>query len=187
MSKQKFKYNLSIMDGFQFPSVSVKNAFLKWVEGKFEKTGDMPTAEEILAEAKKKKSPIRGLFEWNDAVAAAQHRLIAAKYFHRSVYVEKVDFYSGTVVSRVRASCPVEFKGPKIVRSISGTRLPDNPGDVRLVMERMRYEFNSWLERYKSYANFTDVFDPLIKAWESVEKRINKTEFDVGGDEKKAG
>lgn len=49
------------------------------------------SAESILKEAKKKRSPAHGLFEWSDTEAAHQFRLVQARVMVQSLHVEIID------------------------------------------------------------------------------------------------
>jgi len=49
--------------------------------------GGMLRPEDVVKRAKSKKSCLYGLFEWNDAEAGHQHRLLQARYIIKSVKV----------------------------------------------------------------------------------------------------
>ena len=52
-----------------------------------ERLGQRLTPADILKDAKRKRSPIHGAFEWDDAQAAVVHRLTQASYMLRSITV----------------------------------------------------------------------------------------------------
>lgn len=55
-----------------------------------ERDGEL-TAESVLAEAKRKRSPIHDFFEWDDSEAALQYRLEQARRLIRRVHVTIMD------------------------------------------------------------------------------------------------
>ena len=52
-----------------------------------EKSGGVLTAESVVQEAAKKRSPLRRYFEWNDGAAAREYRLYQARNLIRAVEV----------------------------------------------------------------------------------------------------
>lgn len=58
----------------------------EWVESLSEKSADV-----IVREAKKKRSPAHGIFEWSDTEAAHQFRLVQARVMLSSLRVEVVN------------------------------------------------------------------------------------------------
>ena len=63
------------------------------------KTGQLKP-EEVVKEAKPKKSPIHGAFEWDDSVAGEKYRIHQARNIIRAVRVVVVDDIGGETVSR---------------------------------------------------------------------------------------
>lgn len=67
--------------------------------------GKRPLAAQLLAEARRKSSPIHGLFEWDDRRAARAQRLARAGYLLRSINVVRVAVKDRCCGQRARALC----------------------------------------------------------------------------------
>lgn len=172
MVKEKTKERLVI--GRAFHSITLKQgkALIHVIETKF--CGKRPeTADDLVKEAQKKTSPIHSLFEWNNAVAAAAQRRERATYLLRAIKVVRVSVKTGAVVTKpVNFEVAVKYKSHKVEQYVPPQRLWDNPDDVNVVMDRAIQEFRTWFNRYKGYAEFLELFDPIIKEFVKLEKVI---------------
>lgn len=95
------------------------------------------------------RSPFRHFFEWNDALAAHEHRLSQARYLLRSIVVE-IERPEQPEPSVVRAFLPVDPADEDrtyapIVRIMSDADLR------KQVLKRAKRELESWQDRYREY------------------------------------
>ena len=60
--------------------------------------------EVVVREAKKKKSPLHGFFEWDDGIAAEKYRIDQARHLIRSVVIEWENDPGEVIVSRAFVS-----------------------------------------------------------------------------------
>jgi hypothetical protein len=120
------------------------------------------TAEKLLAEATKKRSPIHNLFEWDDKVAADGFRLDQARYFLRSVWEVKVDHDGREEGEGARAFYSVEVTDAAANKSkayFDGRQVLEIPGGEEQVLERALKEAKEWQARYVRFgAHLADVF-----------------------------
>lgn len=107
------------------------------------------TPEDVLQDAKPKRSPIHDYFEWDNESAANEYRLNQARYYMRSieVIVEMVE-------QPVRAFHVVNVKTD--TGDISRGYLPivhikEEPDLLSQVIESARRELVAWQRRYSQY------------------------------------
>lgn len=138
--------------------------------------GEYPRPEELVKEARKKRSPIHGLFEWDLRKIAAGAWRAKAQYYLRAIQIVVVNIDTSEVVKQpVRAFVPIRIdQGHRIPSEcyIPTQRLHDMPAERGIVLERAKADFENWLRRYERYADFLEVFDPVIEAYRRAAKRI---------------
>jgi len=146
---------------------------LKVIKQKFK--GKRPSPEALVAEAKKKDSPIHHLFDWDVGRAAEAHWRAKAQYYLRHINVVEVEVETRKIVRG-----PVRFAMPDVqsvtihnaVASYTPTqRLGKEP--VRVVLERARRDFHSWIARYGSYVEFLEMYDPVIREFKKLEAKLD--------------
>jgi hypothetical protein len=123
------------------------------------------TPEDLLKEARKKRSPIHDLFEWDDQVAAEAFRLEQARYFLRSVWEVPVDRDGREAGDGARAFYAVEISDANERKSkafFAAREIRDVPGADAQILERALKEANEWQQRYRRIRNhLEDVFDAI--------------------------
>lgn len=173
-SKEKLEFRIG--DGFHVNKADGE-ALIGVVKKKFKNT--IPTPAQLVSEARKKSSPIHHMFEWDVSRAAHAYWLREAQYYLGSLKMVKVSIETGEVVSGpVRAFIPVEKQGHRVVRYEQASRFVDRPtkrnaADIAAILGTARAEFRAWLNRYRSYVEFLDMFDSVIKSFDRVEKKMD--------------
>lgn len=120
------------------------------------------TPETLLAEARKKRSPIHDLFEWDDQVAAEAYRLEQARYFLRSVWEVPVDEDGRETSEGGRAFYAVEVSDASERKSkafFAAREIRDVPGAEAQILQRALEEAYQWKERHlRIKHHLADVF-----------------------------
>lgn len=102
------------------------------------------TASAVVAYASPKKSPIHDEFEWDDAVAAAQHRLATARRMIRSTPIKSATGEK----SRLVHVPPAQIEGPTAAtQKREGTYKPSS------VIVKSESEYNRALRELQSQVN----------------------------------
>lgn len=118
------------------------------------------TPAAVVAAAKKKRSPIHRLFEWNDATAAKEYRLEQARLTVRSVVVVFRDDQDEERTTRA-------FVHIKRDDSAAYETIADVMSDAtmkRQLMERGLKEMDDFRRRYADVEAFAEVFDAIDRA-----------------------
>lgn len=117
------------------------------------------TAEEILKDAHKKRSPIHPYFEWNDTDAAREYRLSQARYLMRAIVVVREE---GVEAEPHRAFVVVSSEGKSDRYTSTRDALSDE--DMRnQLLERARNEMLAWRRRYSELVELAEVFQAIDK------------------------
>lgn len=119
------------------------------------------TPQALVDEARDPKSKIHRYFEWNDATAAEQYRVLQAKYYMRSINVEYTTESSG--VFEMRAFIPTYVDGGgnqwkpamQIASTIEG---------MDQLLESARRELKSFTKKYaalRAFAKATSMLNAI--------------------------
>jgi len=135
---------------------------LEWLE---KRHNGLLSAEAVLADAKKKSSPLNKAFEWDDSKAAEQYRLDQARALIRSITVE---------IKQVKTN------PPKPVRAYVNVKRNDDRGyapihtamtdsDMRQqVLKRAWRELKTWHDRYKEIEELAAVFSAIEQTQDKI-------------------
>jgi hypothetical protein len=124
----------------------------------YEKVGHLTTSI-VLAEAKKVRSPIHDLFEWDDSSAANQYRLDQARHLIRSV---KITF---------KGSTEALFNVP----SISLEDGPEGFYQIPSVIVKTQSHFDHALGKLKAMVNSAQhSLDELLSAKKGLKKHLTE-------------
>ena len=129
------------------------------------------TAHNIVKIAKNRKSPLHSLFEWNDTVAAEQHRLWQARVLVNEVKVV-VDDVEYSAFENVNVfsdddgldGSEREYKELSEIMSSKDLR--------RQVLQSALQTLNYWKQKYAEY----NEFEPVVEAIDKVGKKLMKSE-----------
>ena len=124
------------------------------------KNGGRMTAADVVAEARKKTSPIHDEFEWDDTEAARLHRLEQARYLIRAVVVVPED--GETDFSPVRAF--VRIGEPDKQRGGTYASITDvmQDEDARAeLLARAKGELVGWRKRYADLQEFAAIVSAI--------------------------
>lgn len=121
------------------------------------KAGELTPAV-VLERARSSNSSLHEHFEWDDTVAAEQHRLGQAGELIRSITVD-ISRSNVEPAKPTRAFVSVERQG---TRSYVGIQTAMSDADLRKqVLARALAELQSFRERYKDYQELAGVFAAL--------------------------
>lgn len=120
------------------------------------------TAESVLVDAKKKRSPIHDLFEWDDTEAACKYRLDQARHLLRSV--EVVYHKTPQQVEPVRAFVTIRdcdaAESSEYMRTITVLSTPEHR---QALLSQARKEMREWAARYRHLSELAAVVDAIDK------------------------
>jgi len=91
MTPKQIAEHITSGDTFRIPGCSPEqaSAIVERLSAIYTKTGQLSPAD-VVAEAKRAKSPLHDLFEWNDTVAANEWRKAQAQRLLREIRVERI-------------------------------------------------------------------------------------------------
>lgn len=118
---------------------------------------DRLTPPQVVEEARPEGSPLHSEFEWDDSIAAEQHRLTQARALIGSY---KVRMYDPDVKMR-RFTFVRRDDGPRYMKTED---MFDNDFLRRQVLDRMKREADSFMRRYERYSEAAELVGP-IRAW----------------------
>lgn len=152
-----------------------KQALIAWVSNpKF--ADRRPTPDELVAECRKKTSPLYGLIETNPKKAAGIYWRQVAQYYLRHINVVRINVVTNEPMGQpVVAFLPVEMGRDGHIPEenyIPAGRVMEDEGMRQSVLERASGEMQAWIQRYERYAEFFDVFSPVLEAYQQVQKRL---------------
>lgn len=141
----------------------------------YEENNESLSAEDIVGEAKNKKSPFHKWFEWDDRKAAHQHRLKQARDLIGSVeIVRKKDPREGKD-GRIRAFVHISRNvvGPDGSRSVERTYVPtlkamEDSEKRELLLQQAFADFGNLERKYSDLTELAGVFKSVKKAKEVV-------------------
>jgi len=154
--------------GSQF-KVDVEVAYQE-VERIRAKNGGNATAEAVVEAAKSKRNPLHGEFEWDDAAAANEFRLVQARSLLRSIHVIRDDTPSDRpqrVYEVVTIRQENEAKPKKVYQSVE--EIMADPDSRAELLARALSELVAWQRRYRNLQELAVVFRAAEKLLETVE------------------
>lgn len=123
------------------------------------KEGEL-TPSNVLERARSANSSLHGHFEWDDSIAAEQHRLSQAGELIRSIVVD-VSRSNVEPPKPTRAFVSVERQG---CRSYVGVQTAMSDADLRRqVLERAKAELRAFRERYSDLQELAAIFAAMDK------------------------
>lgn len=129
-----------------------------------EKTQGAITAHAVLAVAKNPKSPLHGLFEWDNTQAAEKYRLFQARMIIRSVSIHIVEQPDVEPVRAYISVAPLEDEERFSGRSYRSTiRVLQEPGYREQILNKARADLVAWKLRYEHLHEFASVLVEIEK------------------------
>ena len=121
-----------------------------------QKNGGTITADIVLREARKKRSPLHGGFEWDDTEAARQYRLEQARGLIRSITVQVI---GGGESDVVRAFVHIDGGDYEEIHAVLRTR------DRRqALLDSAMRELLAFRTKYEQLSELAEVFAAVDKA-----------------------
>lgn len=106
--------------------------------------------EEVVAEARKSRSPLHDAFEWDDTEAANQYRLVQARSLVAAVEIVTTDTEDQKPVRAfVHLSSAGGYQDTVLALRTEPTR--------QEVMEKARREMESWVRRFGHLEEFAEI------------------------------
>lgn len=124
------------------------------------------TPEDVLKDARNPNSPLHTFFEWDDGLAAEQHRLHQARGLIRAV----VAVYVSEDRPAVRAKAYVHINESGAQHYRETTHALSQAKTRKMVLQRAWKELQGWRDRYKDLKEFSD----LIAVIDEVDKHLPK-------------
>ena len=129
--------------------------------------GGRLTPDQVLADARKKRSPLHPCFEWDDTAAAEAYRLVQARFLMRTVVVIFETNDKEPQEREIRAFVSLkedEEEGQRT--SVSYRPISDvmeNPEDRKELLARALKELEDWQGRYEMLREFAGIFAAIKK------------------------
>lgn len=172
--RAKYRYEKILSVNLRYGTKVQRKALLDWVNlPKFGRR--KPTPDELVAECRRKGSPLYGLMKPTQKRAAETYWRQTAQDIIRHIDVVRVDIKTSKVISKpVRAWVPIkveQFGRIPEESYIPTQRVPDNPLLKQTILERAHNDFLAWMQRYERYSDFLQEFSPVINAYKRMMKR----------------
>ena len=166
---EQFIWEKQLSDQLRYGTKEQKKALLKWAnQRRFNER--KPTPEELIAECKRKKSPLYGLMEINPRKAAEKYWRQTAQDIIRHIDIVRVHIKTQEVDTK-----PVRAWQPTVVTE-SGHRPEDSYVPTQRVVgnklleqsitDRAYNDLRAWLDRYERYDEVFNSrkFLPVVKS-----------------------
>ena len=120
------------------------------------------TAHSVLDAAREGGNPLNQYFEWNDTVAAQQHRLAQARLLIRSIEIEYIESKPEPVRAFHIVTVPdEEQKGQKVYQSLE--EILNDPGLRAELLFRAKREMTTFKNKYEQLRELSEVFEAIDK------------------------
>lgn len=160
-------------DGSRFqsgehPDAAVVGARLEMLRKQL--SGEL-TPEDVLQDAKSKKSPLHSFFEWDDGEAAHQHRLQQARGLIRSVVA--IYTHPDRPATKQRAYVHIAERDTPHYRELSHAMSLE--GTRKMILQKAWSELKGWRQRYQDLKEFAEVFEAADQVEDRLPKGVRKT------------
>lgn len=168
MKKYEFEYQMSQNS---HRNKRQEKAFLNWINKPAFKNRK-PTLDEVMDAMEG--GPLKDLVEQDVKKAYKKYLRREAQHWLQSVNVVRINVYTKEVSKPVKAFIrigPMGKNGTVPEASyVPSKRIMDDPAMTMTVLEKAEREFENWAARYEAYAEFFQVFQPVLEAYESVQE-----------------
>lgn len=175
MVKSKYKYEIQISDNIHRKKQD-KARFLKWIKSNPKFKRRKPTVAETVYEMTK--GCLKGLVELDQQKAAQKYWRAEAQYWLRHITVVKINIQLTTeTYDPIPAYIPIkrgQYGSIDENNYIPSTRIMGNHRAKMQVVDRAMADLECWIQRYERYAEFFEVFDPLVKVYQKIKQEIEK-------------
>lgn len=127
-----------------------------------EQCGGLLKADGILADAAAEASPLHPFFEWDDSVAAREHRLEQARLLVRSI---RVVIQSNGKAAPMRAY--VHIDRPDINAYMTTASVMSDLDLSQMTLAKAKADLRSWRDRYQELQVLAEI-KPVFEAIEAV-------------------
>lgn len=126
------------------------------------------TAEDVVAAARPKRSPIHNDFEWDDAAAAESWRIEQAKYMIRSIQVVFKNGAESPPTKAYHSVVVTSDHGEQRRAYVPARVVWATPDLADQVLAQAKAKLQSWADQYRSYESLAE----HVSAVEEVVERI---------------
>ena len=123
------------------------------------------TSNDIVLEAKKKRSPIHSFFEWDNDIAANEYRLEQARLMARSIVV-KIQTADGE--KDIRAFHPIQVVRDNKKSYLSIEIIKSNPEYAEQVIVEAKRQLRTWKDRYNIYRETLNELEPVFEVLDKI-------------------
>jgi len=173
MAKPKYKYEIQISDNIR-RNKQAKAKFLKWVQSNPKFTRRKPTIAETVYEMTH--GCLKGLVELDLHKAAQKYWRTEAQYWLRHITVIKINIELETeTFDPIPAYIYIKRGQYGVIDEndyIPSTRIMGDPRKKLEVVGQAMADFECWMQRYERYAEFFEVFTPLMKVYQKIKREM---------------
>lgn len=139
--------------------------------------GDRLKARDVVDAARPDDSPLHGLFEWDDSVAAEHYRLSQARDHIASIRVVLLENdHSAPKVTRAYVQFASDADADDREGYVTIQRVASDPNVYSAVLRRAAAELNVWRDRYKEFASLARIGDTARQlVLEEIDKQAQTT------------
>jgi hypothetical protein len=144
-----------------------------------EKYGRRLKKKDVVAEAKDRRSPIHGYFEWHNGKAAEKYRLEQAGNLLRIVHVDVVDEKGRSVPARAVHSVFVAEEGKAVRAFVRHDDVLNKPYYRIQRIEQALNELEQWCRRHQLLKELAPLRDLIIQELEQHRLGVAKAQAQV--------
>jgi len=180
--KRRTRKELRIRDELRAPREH-KQLFVKWLSSHPEYAKKRPTVDEVVREMRH--GCLKPLVTQSVREAAQKHWREQAQYWLRHVVVVEIDIELGTEVANpVQKYIPIDsisVEPNDEHRYRTAEEVKNTPLYAQSVLHRARSDIANAIERYVTFAEFLEVFAPLLTEFKRIERKIDRLNNDSKG------
>ena len=137
----------------------------------FDQLGTDCTAEQVVEAARSHRSSLHRYFEWDDTLAAEQHRLSQARYYLRFVDIV-IETEDGGRQTRAWHQVVIHREDGDQRAYVHSLEISQDEDYTEQVVAKALRELQGWKRRYAEYQEvFGELFQVIEKAAKKVKKR----------------
>jgi len=174
--QEKFTVSIKAAIGSRLSDEDAKKAYTV-LQRLLKKNGGKFTPKQVLEAARNKRSPLHGLFDWDDSTAAEKWRVHQARILIASI---KYDVKTSTIEFEQRAferivssreELPLALPGPGYISIAAATNIPSFEQQL---LEQAMKQLQLFKERYAKCSEVFTTLRPVFQAIDRIEKSVEE-------------